>query len=383
MTPQAPPPSSGRLLFTTLVGAALILVILGAATILRRQADLRTLASETERMAVPTVTTTHPTAGAPANELVLPGTLQPYVESPIYARTNGYLKKWYFDIGSHVKKGDLLAEIDAPEIDQELSQAKAARDQIAASVTLAKSSADRWAELGKSKAVSQQEVDEKQSAYVQLQASLAASDANVRRLEEMQQFKRIEAPFDGVITRRNVDNGTLINAGNGGAQQQLFHLAQMDPIRVYVSVPEASAPAIRAGLEATIELTQYPSEKFSGKVTRTAESIDPSTRTLLTEVDVPNGSGRLLPGGYAQVHLRAASTGTHVLVPANALLFRSEGLRAVVVDATHHVHLRPLTVGRDYGTSLEILQGLDPSDAIVLNPADSLDEGMEVKVEGH
>jgi multidrug efflux system membrane fusion protein len=372
---------AGRGLYTALVALVLILAVAGAMTVLRRQSELSTLAQETERLAVPTVVVIHPTSEAAQDDLVLPGTLQAYVESPIYARTSGYLKKWYRDIGARVKQGELLAEIDAPEVDQELSQAKATRDQIAANVTLAKSSADRWLGLRKSDAVSQQDVDEKQSAYAQLQASLAAAEANVRRLEELEQFKRIEAPFDGVVTRRNVDAGTLINAGNSGAQQQLFHLAQMDPIRVYVTVPEVSASAIHRGLRAYLELSQFPGEKFTGEVARTSESIDPATRTLLTEVDVPNRQGRLLPGGYAQLHLQVSAGTARLQVPVNALLFRSEGLRAVTVDGNHRLHLRAVTIGRDYGTALEVLQGLSVDDWIVLNPADSLDEGQEVHVE--
>jgi multidrug efflux system membrane fusion protein len=373
--------SAGRSLFATCLAVVLILAVAGAVTVFRRQGEFRTLAQETERLAVPIVSVIHPAAEAAQDDLVLPGTLQAYVESPIYARTSGYVKKWYRDIGARVKKGELLAEIDAPEVDQELSQAKATRDQIAANVGLAKSTADRWAGLRKSDAVSQQDVDEKQSAYAQLQASLAAADANVRRLEELEQFKRIEAPFDGVVTRRNVDVGILINAGNTGAQQQLFHLSQMDPIRAFVTVPEGSASSIHRGLRAYLELSQYPGEKFTGEVARTSESIDPATRTLLTEVDVPNGKGRLLPGGYAQVHLQVSVGTVRLQVPVNALLFRSEGLRAVTVDANHRVHLRVVTIGRDYGTTLEVLQGLSVDDWIVLNPADSLDEGQEVRVE--
>jgi RND family efflux transporter MFP subunit len=196
----------------------------------------------------------------------------------------------------------------------------------------------------------------------------------------LESFKHIYAPFSGVITRRNVDTGTLINAGNGGSSQLLFTLAQTDPLRVYVSVPETSAPSIHTGLGAYLGLTQYPGEKYQGKVVRTAESIDTGTRTLLTEVDVPNHAGALLPGGYAQVHLAVKVTGARLQVPVNALLFRSEGLRAVVVDANHRTHLKPLTIGRDYGTTLEVLQGLDAADWIVLNPADSLEDGQEVRV---
>ena len=373
--------SSGRRLFTTLIALALILVAAGALTLVQRRTAQRALAQETEEISVPVVAVIHPVTESARDDLVLPGTLQAYVESPIYARTSGYLKQWMHDIGSRVKQGELLAEIDAPELDQELSQAKASRDQIAASATLARSSAERWASLGRTDAVSQQEVDERQSASRQLQASLAAADANVRRLEQLEDFKRINAPFDGVITKRSVDVGTLVTAGSSGAQQPLFHLAQTDPIRVFVTVPEVSAPAIQRGQAARLELVQYPGESFAGAVARTAESIDTATRTLLTEVDVPNPKGRLLPGGYAQVHLQVDTSAPRLRVPVNALLFRAEGLRAVVVDGNHRVHLRALTIGRDYGTSLEVLHGLTADDWIVVNPADSLDEGQDVRVE--
>jgi multidrug efflux system membrane fusion protein len=211
-------------------------------------------------------------------------------------------------------------------------------------------------------------------------ATVQSNEANVRRLQDLESFKRVEAPFSGVVTKRNVDIGNLINAGNGGASQLLFTLAQTDPIRVYVNVPEIDAPAIHPGLGAYLELTQYPGEKFYGKVVRTSESIDLTTRTLLTEVDIPNRSGRLLPGGYTQVHLQVKATGQRLRVPVNALLFRSEGLRAVVVDADHKAHLQPILVGRDYGTTLEVLDGLHPDQWIVLNPPDSLDDGQPVHV---
>src|SRR5437773_1281738 len=357
-----------------------IFVIVAAVGTGLRLSERRVLATETEAIAIPSVEVVRPKPEPPQQELVLPSTLQAYTESPIYARTSGYLGHWYRDIGSKVKKGELLANIETPEIDQELLQSRAARDQADAQLKLAQSSAKRWENLQKMDAVSQQETDERSSSSAQGQASLAAATANVRRLEQLESFKHIYAPFSGVLTRRNVDTGTLINAGNGGASQQLFSFAQTDPIRVYVSVPEAYAPSIRAGLGAFLELTQYPGQKFEGKVVRTAESIDPGTRTLLTEVDVPNRNGALLPGGYAQAHLQVKVTGARLAVPVNALLFRSEGLRAVVVDGNHKTHLKPLTIGRDYGTSLEVLQGLDASDWIVLNPADSLDEGQEVRV---
>jgi RND family efflux transporter MFP subunit len=377
---QEQPPAKGSRVFTILFVVVLVLVVLGAITLFQRRAQYQALAKETETLAIPTVAVIHATVESADEDLVLPGTMQAYVESPIYARTNGYLKKWYHDIGSRVRQGELLADIDTPEVDQQLSQARAELNTTQANANLSKITATRYQDLIKTDGVSKQEVD---NAVGDLEAKLAnvrSAEANVRRLEELESFKHIYAPFSGVITRRNVDTGTLINAGNGGASQQLFSLSQTDPIRAFVSVPEAYAPSIRAGLGAYLELAQYPSQKFQGHVARTAESIDTATRTLLTEVDVPNHNGALLPGGYAQTHLQVKVTGARLTVPVNALLFRSEGLRAVTVDANHRMHLRPLTIGRDYGTTLEVLQGIEAGDWIVLNPADSLDDGAEVHV---
>jgi RND family efflux transporter MFP subunit len=367
-------------LFTFLIAGVILLVLLGAFTLMQRRAQYHALAEETEARAIPTVAVIHPTAESAQEDLVLPGTMHPYVESPIYARTNGYLQKWYHDIGSRVPKGELLADIDTPEVDQQLSQARADLNTAQANANLSKITAARYQELIKTDGVSKQEVD---NAVGDLEAKIAtvkSAEANVRRLEELESFKHVYAPFSGVITRRNVDIGTLINQGNGGVQQELFYLAQTDPIRVYVSVPEVYAPSIRVSLPAYLEVTQYPGQTFQGKVVRTAEAIDLSTRTLLTEVDVPNKNGQLFPGGYSEVHLQVKVAAERLQVPVNALLFRSEGLRAVVVDTDHKIHLRKLSIGRDYGTSLEVLQGLQASDWIVLNPADSLDEGQTVHV---
>ena len=378
-TESQPQPGKSKL-FAGLVFAALVLVVIGAITLLQRKSQYAALAKETEVLAIPTVAVVHP-ASEPAEEgLVLPGTLQAYVESPIYARTNGYLKRWYKDIGSRVRAGDPLADIDTPEVDQQLVQARADLETAKANSNLSRITATRYEELIKTDGVSKQEVDNAAGDYAAKQAAQASAAANVRRLEELESFKHIYAPFSGVITRRNVDMGTLINAGNGGTTQQLFFLSQTDPIRAYVNVPESAAPSIRPGLESYLELTQFPGRKFQGKVVRTAESIDPGTRTLLTEVDVPNKTGELLPGGYAQVHLNVKIGGTRVQVPVNALLFRAEGLRAVVIDQNHRTHLQALTIGRDFGTSLEVLQGLQPNDWIVLNPADSLEDNQQVNV---
>jgi RND family efflux transporter MFP subunit len=374
------PPRKGSRIFVFLIVLVIVLVIVGAFTLFQRRSQYQALAKETEKLAVPTVSVTHPTVEPGQEDLVLPSTLQAYVESPIYARTSGYLKKWYHDIGSHVQKGALLADIDTPEVDQQLSQARADLNTSLANANLSRITATRYEELIKTDGVSKQEVDNAVGDYAAKKATVQSNEANVRRLEELESFKHIYAPFSGVITRRNIDIGNLINAGNGGTAQELFYLAQTDPIRSYVSVPELYAPAIRAGLGAYLELPQYPGQKFQGQVVRTADAIDLASRTLNTEVDVPNKTGQLLPGGYAQVHLLAKVTGARLQVPVNALLFRSEGLRAVVIDADHKAHLRPLTVGRDYGITLEVLQGLDASDWIVLNPADSLEEGVQVNV---
>ncbi|HUL33018.1 MAG TPA: efflux RND transporter periplasmic adaptor subunit [Candidatus Eisenbacteria bacterium] len=367
-------------LFTVFFAIVAGLIVLATILILQRRAQYRALANDTELAAVPTVAIIHPEVEAGDEDLVLPGTLQAYVESPIYARTNGYLKKWYYDIGSSVKKGELLADIDTPEVDQQLRQARADLDTSNANVQLSQITAARYSELLKTDGVSKQEVDNAVGDLAAKRAMVESAEANVRRLEDLESFKRIYAPFNGVITQRNIDIGTLINAGNGGTSQQLFYLAQTDPIRVYVNVPEAYAPSIHPGIGAYLELTQYPGQKFHGKVVRSANAINLSTRTLVTEVDVPNATGQLLPGGYAQVHLEVKVKGERLQVPVNSLLFRREGLRAVVVDAEHRAHLQTLTIGRDYGVTLEVLNGLKADDWIVLNPPDSLNDGEQVHV---
>lgn len=374
----APAPSKSRQLMTLAV-VLVLLVVGGALSIARRVSERKALAAETGKLAVPTVAVTQPSSEPASDELALPAQLQAYVESPIYSRTNGYLLRWYKDIGSRIKKGDLLADIDTPEVDQELSQAKAARDQIAAQLELAKSSAERWINLRKTDSVSQQEADQEVNAYKQSQANLAAADANVRRLQQMESFKHIYAPFSGVLTQRNTDVGALINAGSSG-QKGLFNLAQVDPLRVYVNVPQAYSPSIRSGMIAYIQLEEYPGQKFSGKVVRTADAIDPATRTLLTEVDVQNHDGHLLPGAYAQVHFAVPVQTVRISIPVNALLFRAEGPRVAVVGPDDKIHLKTVLIGRDFGASIEVLGGLESNDRIVVNPADSLDDEQQVRV---
>ena len=362
-----------------IVGVALLVLLLaGAVTLIGHESHERALAKETERETVPTVAVVHPLAEKPNEELVLPGSLLAYEESPIYARTSGYLVRWYKDIGSRVTEGELLATIDTPEVDQELNQTRAARQQILAQLELAKISSDRWENLRKTDSVSAQEADQQASGYKQAQANLAAADANVKRLEQLEGFKKVYAPFSGVLTKRNVDPGALINAGAGAAGRELFDIARVDPLRVYTSVPQAYAPYIRVGENTTVTLQEFPGEKFSARVARTAEAIDPSTRTLLTEVDVPNKSGRLLPGSFGEVHFAVGSNVDKVTIPVNAMLFRAQGAQLAVVGADKKIHLRPINIGKDYGTALEILGGVSVADQVVINPPDSLEDGQEV-----
>jgi RND family efflux transporter MFP subunit len=355
-----------------------MLLVGGVVTILSRTARARALAKETKQNALLTVAVISPTAVKPEQELLLPGSLQAYTESPIYARTNGYLIRWYKDIGSPINKGDLLAQIDTPEIDQELSQARAARQQTAAQLELAKISSERWQNLRKSDSVSQQEADQQSSGYQQSTANLAAADANVKRLEELESFKNVYAPFSGILTKRNVDPGALISAGSAG--REMFDIAQVDPLRVYVSVPQAYAAAIKVGMPAVVTLQEYPGRPFKGKVARTSNSIDLSTRTLLTEVEVPNRDGHLLPGSFGQVHFAVNTDAECVTIPVNAMLFRAEGPRVAIITSDNKVQLRPINIGRDYGATLEVLGGLSVNERIVINPADSIEDGQPVNV---
>ena len=380
---QKPPdtaPASPRTA-VTIVGILLILLLLaGAFTMFSRMSHERALAKETERDTVPTVAVVNPVSEKPDEDLILPGSLLAYEESPIYARTSGYLVKWYKDIGSRVTQGELLAKIDTPEVDQELNQARATRQQVVAQMELAKISADRWEALRKTDSVSAQEADQETSGYKQAQANLAAADANVRRLEQLEGFKEVYAPFNGVLTRRNVDPGALINAGAGAAGRELFDLARVDPLRVYTSVPQAYASYIKVGAKTTITLQEFPGEKFIATVARTAESIDTNTRTLLTEVDVPNKNGRLLPGSFGEVHFAVGNNVNKVTVSVNTMLFRAQGAQVAVVGPDNKIQLRAINIGRDYGTTLEILGGVSPTDQIVVNPPDSLEDGQLVNV---
>jgi RND family efflux transporter MFP subunit len=313
------------------------------------------------------------------DEIVLPGNTQAYTDTPIYARTSGYLKRWYFDIGAHVKAGQSLADIETPEVDQQLAQAKAQLATAQANFELAKSTAARWQDLLKSDSVSKQETDEKLGDLNAKKATVDSADSNVRRLQEMLGFQKIYAPFSGVITARNVDTGSLIDAGANSPGRELFHLAAINVLRVYVSVPEAYSRAARTGATAVLTLDEFPGRVFHGKLVRNANSIDMNARTLLVEVDVANPTGELLPGSYVQVHLKLPSAVRSVTIPSNALLFRQEGTRVAVVREGR-AQLVPIQIGRDYGNTVEVVSGLKANEPVILNPADSILSGTPVHV---
>jgi RND family efflux transporter MFP subunit len=365
-----------------LLGLAVLGLLLSVAVFAGIRSRLQSEASlkvATDRAAIPTVDVIHPKDGASAEEIILPGTTQAFTDTPIYARTNGYLKSWYFDIGARVKKGQLLAEIETPEIDQQLQQAQADLKTAHANLQLARTTADRWQFLVKSGSVSKQETDQAVSNLAATQAAVDASAANVRRLEELQSFEKVYAPFDGVIIARNTDIGALIDAGASTQPRQLFHMAATRELRVYVPVPEVYAPAAHPGATTTLTLDEYPGETFYGTLVRTSDSIDISSRTLLVEVDVDNPAGKLLAGAYVFVHLKLPMETRSVTVPSNTLLFRREGLQVGVVR-NGKAELVAVKIGRDYGSTVEILFGLQPSDAVILDPSDSLVSGTAVQV---
>ncbi len=356
----------------------LVLLALGAArTVLVRTSNAKTLEEGTAERATQYVKVAQPQSAGNGQTLSLPGTLQGFVQSPISARASGYVKRWTKDIGAHVEKGELLAEIETPEIDQQLLQAIAARQQAASSLALTKSTLTRWEALRQKDVVAQQDLDERRSAVAQSTANLAAADANVQRLQQLEGFKRVVAPFAGTIIRRNVDVGDLIDAGN--AARPMFQLAQTDPLRVYINVPQSYAQLVKTGQPVVVTQTELRGQEFKGQVARTAGSIDTSTRTMQVEVALPNKDGVLLPGSYVNVALPL--TASHSLsVPANALLFRAEGTRVAVVDADGKVHLRPVTLGRNYGETVEVIDGVTPNDRLVMNPSDSMAEGDMVAI---
>jgi RND family efflux transporter MFP subunit len=379
----APSKKSSRWL---LIGLAASAAAVGAVVYMgiHERADAETtLGIRTEQAAVPTVTIVRPTPGAIFQEVVLPGNTQAFNDTPIYARTNGYLKCWYVDIGARVSQRQLLAEIETPEIDRQLEQARAELKNAQANAQLAEITATRWQTLLKTHSVSKQETDQAVQDLSAREASVDSTTANVHRLEELQSFEKVYAPFSGVITARNTDIGALINAGAGGVPQELFHMAAVGRLRVYVAVPEVNSGAAQNGAIATLTFDEYPRETFEGTIVRNSNSIDLASRTLNVEVDIDNAQGRIRTGAYALVHLKLPQS-THgsadsVTIPANTLLFRSEGLRVGVVRDGRAV-LVPITIGRDFGSTVEVVAGLQPTDQVIVNPSDSLASGNPVRV---
>jgi RND family efflux transporter MFP subunit len=358
---------------------ALLLLAIGAGrTLISRASNARTLEANAAMQSEMFVKVAVPQSGKAGQSLTLPGTLQGFVQSPIAARASGYLRRWHKDIGSRVEKGDLLAELDAPEIDQQLSQAIAAREQTASSLALAKSTLARWEALRAKDAVSQQELDERRSASAQAAANLAAADANVERLRQLEGFKRVIAPFSGFITRRNVDVGDLIDAG-GGAGRAMFLLTQTDPLRVYINVPQSSAQLVKRGQKAIVTQTELAGKAFEGEVVRTSGSIDAATRTMQVEITLPNKDGVLMPGAYVQVSL-PLTTSTTLAIPTNSLIIGSQGVRVAVVGENGLVTIRSVKIGRNYGQTVEALSGVTVADRLILNPSDSLTDGDKVTV---
>jgi RND family efflux transporter MFP subunit len=409
LPPSRPParPRTWRVVVLLLLAAAIAagVVFWGINARIQTAAAVK---ETTRELAIPDVSVLHPKPGTVKDEVVLPGNVMAFTDSPIYARSSGYLKQWFVDIGGHAKAGQQLAIIEAPELDQQVSQAKATLQQAQAALDqaianeqqgkaneeLARVNADRWANLVKKGAVSRQENDQYQAQYqaqvanlnaleqaiAAARSNIAADQANVGRLQEMQSYEIVRAPFDGIVTARNIDIGALINAGNGGAAQELFHMASTAKLRVYVSVPQADSRGAVPGIKAYLTLSEFPGRRFPGELVRTAGAIDPASRTLLTEVDVDNASGELRPGAYAEVHLMIPEGSRSLILPVSTLMFRSEGLRVGVVRDGNKAELVPVILGKDYGNEVEVVSGLDENDLVISNPPDSLASGATVRV---
>ena len=380
--PEAQTPertSNGR----ALIFGTIAVIVIGAAIFggihsrVQAEAQLNQVAKVS---ATPFVDVIYPKTGSNAEEIQLPGNTQAFNDTPIYARTSGYVKQWYVDIGAHVKQGQLLAVIETPELDHQLAQARADLKNAQANLQISEITAKRWQNLLKTNAVSQQETDQAVSDLSSKEAVVDSNKANVDRLEQLQAFERITAPFSGIITARNTDIGALIQAGDNTTPKELFHLAAIQTLRVYIPVPEVYAGSIKTGEKVNLTLDAFPNDVFIGTLVRNADAIDATSRTLNVEVDVQNPSGKLFPGAYAFVHLKVPSSAGAVTIPSNALLFRSEGLRAGVVRGGH-IELVPITIGQDYGSSVEVLSGLSPKDAVIVNPSDSLANNSPVQID--
>ena len=380
----APVPNNPRRAFSK--RSIVIIAIFAACATLAIASGLRSRLKAEARLresaqvsAIPYVDVVSPKASTDADEIALPGSTSAFNDTPIYARTSGYVKHWYVDIGARVRKGQLLATIETPELDQQLQQARADLENAEANLQLAKITAARWQHLLESDSVSHQETDQAVSDFHSKQALLNSSKANVERLEQLQAFERVSAPFDGVVTARNTDIGALVQAGDNSGPKELFHIAAIHTLRVYVAVPEIYAAFVKTGEPAKLTLDALPGETLTGTIARNADAIDATSRTLNVEVDVPNPTGRLLPGAYAFVHLRVPPHPGSVTIPSNALLFRAEGLRAGVVR-NGHVELTPISIGQDYGSTVEVISGLTARDTVIVNPSDSLANGAAVQL---
>src|SRR5580700_4807565 len=372
-------PNLGKLKRFALWVLVLALIVAGWGIFTRINARAA-LKAEAADAAIPVVGIVHPSrSDGTLNELVLPGDLQAFSDAPIYSRTNGYLKRWYADIGKHVKAGELLAEIETPEVDAQYRQAKADLATAQANNHLSQTTAGRFRELRKTGLVAQQDADNAEGDAEAKKAQMDSAQQNLDRLQQLESFNRIVAPFDGVITTRRVDVGSLITQGNTTAQE-LFHLSSTSRLRIYVQVPQAYASVIRAGMQASLSTAERPDQLHPAKVISTAEAIDPATRTLLTELQADNPHGELLPGSYSQVHLPLPEAVDRWRVPSNSLLYRGDGLHVATVDAQNRVHLRSVTVGRDFGAEIEILSGIDPQERVIMSPPDSILDGAQVKV---
>ena len=395
-TPPPPVVSKARVV-TFLLFALLLAVVLAVTGILPRIHAEKKLAQDTNEMAIPQVMAIQAKEGSPAQEIVLPGNIQAFTDAPIYARTDGYLKKWYVDIGGRVKKGQLLAEIETPEVDQQLMQARADLATAQANLQLSQTTSSRFSDLLKSDAVSQQDTDNAVSDTKAKQTMVKSAEANVSRLEQLQGFERITAPFDGVLTARNTDNGQLINSGNASTgnstgvgnnaagstsanSRELFHIAAINTLRVFINVPQIYSNDAKPSSVVDLTLDQFPGRRFSGKLVRNANSIDLATRTLLVEVDVKNPAGELLPGSYAEVHLKLNSSKPTLILPVSTLIFRTAGLQVATVGADNHAHLINITIGRDYGTQVEVASGLTLDQKVIDSPPDSLADNEEIRV---
>jgi RND family efflux transporter MFP subunit len=355
---------------------AVVLAVWGVASRLIARGHLKSRTSNDAELAVVTV---KPTLSDADDELVLPGNLQAFIEAPIYARTSGYLRAWHTDIGTKVHKGELLAEIETPEVDRQLAQARADLETARANASLAKTTNDRWQNLAAKQAVSRQDADEKSGDAAAKVAAQDSAQQNVARLQDLESFKRVLAPFDGVVTARNTDIGALINAGES-ANAELFRVADIHKLRVYAQVPQTFASATKAGLNAELHFPERPGQSFAAKTIRTSRALDPASRTMQVELQLDNRNGDLFPGAYTEIHFKLPNAAATFRVPSNTILFRAQGLQVATVDSSHKIKMKNIVQGRDFGKTIEILDGIDAQDNIVVNPSDSIEDGVAVRI---